>query len=157
MTIRLKWLGTYFLIGALCIPVQASVAAGVCRNDVNGPCGTAKNPCQPQEDAVQKLTAQVFAAQHQLDQVNSPQAEKDINNRKQVISDDQAALKKPGLSPITIQTLKQEISKDEKIIADQQSSRQKLLNQIDKLTRQLAKAEKKLDDCRNKNATKSVG
>jgi len=154
MDIRLKWLGRCLLIGALFIPVQVSAAAGVCRNDVNGSCGAVKNPCQPQEDAVQKLTAQVVKTQQELNTVNSVQAEKQIKDLKEVVKTDQAALTKPGLSARTIHDLKQEIAKDEKLIADQQSSVQKLLNQIDKLQRRLGKANKKLDDCRNKNSNK---
>jgi hypothetical protein len=157
MTIPLKWLATYFLIGAVCIPVQASAAAGVCRNDVNGSCGTAKDPCQPQEDAVSQLQDQLFKAQHQLNTVNSAQAEKQLNYLKKVVSDDQAALKKPRLAAITIQTLKEEISKDEKLIAEQESAIKQAKSDFAHIYFQLQKAKKALKDCKDRNGNKSVG
>jgi hypothetical protein len=129
-------------------PIGGAAPAGIYR-------GKRDDPCQPQQSAYEQAVAKQRQTQNELNRVNSPQAEREINKLQTTVADQKsslAGLQAKGAKAGQTKILRDNIKRNEKRIADWQASARKAMDANVKAGVDVDKAFKKLQKCKDKHA-----
>lgn len=129
-------------------PIGGATPAGMYR-------GEGDNPCQSQQNEYEQAVAKQRQTQNELNRVNSPQAEREINELQTAVADQKRSLSEleaKGAKAGQIKILRDNISKKEKRIADWQASVKKATEENTKAALEVDKAFKRLQKCKERHA-----
>ena len=128
-------------------PIGGATPAGMYRGEAN-------TPCKSEQEKYENAVAAQRVTQNELKRVNSVQAEREIEQLKRIVADQKkslAELKAKGAKEGQTKILRDNISKNEKRIADWKASVDKATEANIKAGLKVDETFKKLQDCKAKN------